>query len=70
MSDFPFKEGDLIEVKSSIAKTGKLTVPGVVVSVRDDGFLDVLIDDQVRLIHRNYIVTPRIKAVKMTGGIK
>ena len=70
MSDFPFKEGDLIEVKSSITKTGKLTVPAVVVSVRDDGFLDVLIDDQVRLVHRNYIVTPRIKAVKMTGGIK
>ena len=70
MSDFPFQEGDLIEVKSSITKTGKLTVPGVVVSVRDDGFLDVLIDNQVRLVHRNYIVTPRIKAVKMTGGIK
>ena len=70
MSDFPFKEGDLIEVKSSFAKTGKLTVPAVVVSVRDDGFLDVLIDDQVRMVHRNYIVTPRITAVKITGGIK
>mgnify|MGYP006232542571 FL=1 len=70
MSDFPFKAGDLIEVKSSITKTGKLTVPGVVVSVRDDGFLEVLVDDKVRLVHRNYIVTPRIKAVKMTGGIK
>ena len=70
MSDFPFKEGDLIEVKSSIAKTGKLTVPGVVVSVRDDGFLEVLVDDKVKLVHRNYIVTPRIKTVKMTGGIK
>ena len=70
MSDFPFKAGDLIEVKSSFSRTGKLTVPGVVVSVRDDGFLEVLVDDKVRLVHKNYIVTPRIKAVKLTGGIK
>ena len=70
MSDFPFKTGDLIEVKSSLAKTGRLTVPAVVVSVRDDGFIEVLVDDKVKLVHRNYIVTPRIKAVRMTGGLK
>ena len=70
MSDFPFKTGDLIEVKSSFAKTGRLTVPGVVVSVRDDGFLEVLVDDKIKLVHRNFIVTPRIKAVRITGGIK
>ena len=71
MSDFPFKKGDLIEVKSSsFATTGRLTFPAVVLSVRDDGFLEVLVEEEVKLVHRNYIVTPRVKAVKMTGGLK
>ena len=55
---------------SSFATTGRLTLPAVVLSVRDDGFLEVLVEEEVKLVHRNYIVTPRIKSVKMTGGLK
>ncbi len=67
MSDFPFKEGDLITVKSSFQHIGR---DGVIVKVKEDGWFDVLISGKIELIHKNYIVTPRIKRVKMTGGLK
>ena len=67
MSDFPFKKGDLITVKSSFQHIGR---DGVIVKVLEDGWFDILIDGKVELIHKNYLVTPKIKAVKMTGGIK
>ena len=67
MSDFPFKEGDLITIKSAFENIG---IDGVIVKVMEDGWFDVLIDGRIELIHKNYIVTPRIKAVKMTGGLK
>lgn len=67
MSDFPFKEGDLVTVKSSFQHIGRA---GVIVKVKEDGWFDVLISGKIELIHKNYIVTPRIKRVKMTGGIK
>ena len=67
MSDFPFKEGDLITVKSSFQHIGR---DGVIVKIKEDGWFDVLISGKIELIHKNYIVTHRIKAVKMTGGLK
>ena len=68
MSDFPFKVGDLIEIKSSFHKS---TQEGVIIDVlKNDGFYHVLVNGHVQLVHRNYIVTPRIKAVRITGGIK
>ena len=67
MSDFPFKEGDLITVKSSFQHIGR---DGVIVKVKEDGWFDILISGKIELIHKNYIVTPRIKSVKMTGGLK
>ena len=71
MSDYPFKVGDLVEVKTSSWTAGRnQTMQGVIVHVRDGGFFNVLIEGNLKLIHRNYIVTPRIKAVKMTGGVK
>ena len=70
MSDYPFKKGDLVDVKTSMTQYKSGTVQGVIVAVRDHGFFEVLINGEVKPIHRNYIVTPRIKAVKMTGGIK
>jgi len=70
MSDFPFKKGDLVDVKTSQFQYKSGTVQGVIVAVGDHGFFEVLIDGEVKAIHRNYIITPRIKAVKMTGGLK
>ena len=71
MSDFPFKKGDLIEIKSqSFADTGRLTMPAVVISVQQNGYIEVLVEDVIKLVHRNFVVTPRIKAVKLTGGLK
>lgn len=67
MSNFPFKEGDLVTVKSSFQQIGR---DGVIVKVMEDGWFDVLISGKIELIHKNYIVVPKIKAVRMTGGIK
>ena len=71
MSDYPFKKGDLVDVKTSQFQHKGSTVQGVIVDVGAHiGYFYVLIDGEVNHIHRNYIVTPRIKSVKMTGGIK
>ena len=70
MSDFPFKKGDLVDVRTSYYKYNASTVQGVIVAVGKHGFFEVLIDGEVKSIHRQYIVTPRIQAVNVTGGIK
>ena len=70
MSDYPFKKGDLVDVKTSQFQYKSGTVQGVIVAVGDHGFFEVLINGEVKPIHRNYIVTPRITAVKFTGGRK
>lgn len=70
MSDYPFKKGDLVDVKTSQYHHRSHTVQGVIVGVGDHGFFEVLIEGEVKPVHRNYIVTPKIKAVRMTGGVK
>ena len=71
MSDYPFRKGDLVEVKTSTWTAGRNhTLQGVIVKVKEGGFFDVLVEGEMRLVHRNYLVTPRIQSVKMTGGIK
>ena len=70
MSDYPFKKGDLVDVKTSQYHHKSHTVQGVIVGVGNHGFFEVLIDGEVKPIHRNYIVTPRVKSVKMTGGLR
>ena len=70
MSDFPFRKGDLVEVYTSWWHGKEGRVQAVIVSVGDNGFYEVLIDGNIKKIHSNYIVTPRIKSVRMTGGIK
>lgn len=70
MSDFPFKEGDLVSIKSSYYKKESQPLEGVIVKDKGHGWFDVLIAGEIEQIHRNFIVTPRIKAVKMTGGLK
>ena len=71
MPDFPFKKGDLVDVKTSQFQYKGSTVQGVIVGVGSHiGYFDILIDGEVKSVHINYIVTPRVKAVKMTGGLK
>lgn len=70
MSDFPFKEGDLISIKTSLYKSRNQPLEGVIVQDKGNGWYDVLISGEVELVHRNYIVTPKVKSVKMTGGLK
>ena len=67
MSDFPFREGDLVTVKSAFQNIGQ---DGVIIKVLEDGWFDILISGKIQLIHKNYIATPKVKSVKMTGGIK
>ena len=70
MSDFPFKEGDLISIKSTYYRKQTQPLEAVIVKDKGNGWFEVLIAGEIELIHKNYIITPRIKAVKMTGGIK
>ena len=70
MSDFPFKKGDLVSLKWSFYNDHRKPREGVIVEIKDGGFFDVLINGEIESIHRNYIITPKIKAVKMTGGLK
>ena len=70
MSDFPFKEGDLISIKSSFYNNRHKPKEVVIIEDKGDGWYDVLISGEIEQIHRNYIITPRIKSVKMTGGRK
>ena len=68
MSDYPFKVGDLVHVKASHVIDRK---PGVIVSIDEDtGFFDILVDNTIERVHRNYIVIPKVRRVKMTGGLK
>ena len=70
MSDFPFRKGDLVDVYTSWWHGKGGTVQAMIVSVGDNGFVEVLIDGNIKIIHRNYIVTPKIKSVRMTGNLK
>ena len=70
MSDYPFKKGDLVDIRSSFYHDRETPYQGVIVEERDGGFFDVLVDGEIKLIHRNYIVTPRIKSVNVTSGVK
>jgi len=70
MSDFPFKEGDLVSIKCSFYVLSNTFKQGIIVTVKEDGWFDVLIDDKIEQVHRNYIVTPRITKVQLTGGLK
>jgi len=70
MSDFPFKKGDLISIKTSFYNNRSKHKEGIIVEDKGDGWFDVLIEGAVEQVHRNYIVTPRVQAVKTTGGIK
>jgi hypothetical protein len=69
MSDFPYKVGDLITVKTTVIQHAPFkTQEGVIIHDQGDGFFDVLIEGEVKIVHRNYIVTPKVTAVKLTGG--
>lgn len=71
MSDYPFKVGDLVKVRSTITRDVSFQKPGVIISINEDtGFVEVLVDDLVKKVHRNYLVVPKVKRVKMTGGRK
>ena len=68
MSDYPFKVGDLVHVKASHVIDRK---PAVIISINEDtGFFEVLIEDVVQKVHRNYVVVPKVRRVQMTGGLK
>ena len=70
MSDYPFKKGDLVEIKSSITYLRYPNQQGVIVTVKDGGFFDVLVEGEMKLVHRNYLVTPKVKQVNLKGGLK
>ena len=71
MSDYPYKVGDLVHIKSSLTKNWADTMPGVIVSIdKETGFFEVLVEDIIKKVHRNYVVVPKVRRIKMTGGLK
>ena len=69
MSDYPFKVGDLVQVRSSY--TDKITASGVIVCIHPQlGYFEILVNEKVRKVHKNLVVVPKIKGVKITGGLK
>jgi len=72
VSDYPFKVGDLVYIKSFLPeKLGGGGKPGVIISInKTSGFFEILIKDVVRKVHKNYIVIPKVSKVQMTGGLK
>ena len=71
MSDYPFKVGDLVHIKSSLTYNMPNQKPGVIVAIdKDTGFFEILVEDIVKKVHRNYVVVPKVRRIKMTGGLK
>ena len=72
MYDFPFKKGDLVTIRPNAwAGPDSLYVQeGIIVEERAQGFFDILVNGSIKTVHRSKLITPRIKSVKMTGGLK
>ena len=71
MSDYPYKVGDLVHIKSSLTYPHQNQKPGVIVTIdKDTGFFEILVEDIVKKVHRNYVVVPKVRRVQMKGGLK
>lgn len=70
MSDYPFKVGDLVHFKSW-PQNPHAEKPGVIITINEDtGFFEILVQDIVKKVHRNYVVIPKVRRIQMTGGLK
>ena len=70
MSDYPFKKGDLVSIKTSFYRKTNIFKQGIIVEVQEGGWFEILVEDKVERHHRNYLVTPPITRVQLTGGVK
>ena len=71
MSDYPFKVGDLVKVRSTITADVSFQKPGVIIAIDENtGFFEVLVEDVLRKVHRNLVIVPKVRRVQMTGGQK
>ena len=72
MSDFPFKKGDLVTIRPNAwAGVDAMSIQeGIIVEERKQGFFDILVNGSIKTVHRSKLMTPRIKSVKLSGGIK
>lgn len=68
MSDFPFKKGDLVTIKTSFYNQLYSAQEGIIIEDRDNGWFEILIGGVIEQVHRNYLVTPPVKPVKLTRG--
>lgn len=71
MFDFPFKVGDLVQIRTSITKVGAPMEDGIIISIDDESRMyEVLVNNAVTKVHKSYLVVPKVKSVNFTGGIK
>jgi len=69
--DFPFKVGDLVQIRTSITKVGAPMEDGIIISIDDESRMyEVLVNNAVTKVHKSYLVVPKVKSVNFTGGIK
>tara|TARA_B100001250_G_C19764120_1_gene773891 strand:+ start:1418 stop:1648 length:231 start_codon:yes stop_codon:yes gene_type:complete len=76
MSDYPWRVGDLVRVRTlsgdpiAVNDLRQVILEGLLVSGPELGFWDVLIDGEIRHIHNRYFIAPQIKKVNFSGGRK
>lgn len=72
MSDYPWRVGDLVRVRTTLnsGDGGGGVLEGIIIAGPELGFWDILIDGEIRHIHRRYFITPKIKKVNFSGGRK
>ena len=71
MYDYPFKVGDLVKVRSSITRDVSFQKDGIIITIDEDSRMyEVLIENVIRKVHKSYLIVPKVKSVKFTGGVK
>jgi len=71
MHDYPFKVGDLVKVRSSITRDVAFQKDGIIISIDENTRMyEVLVENVVRKVHKSYLIVPKVKSVRFTGGLK
>ncbi len=69
--DYPFRIGDLVQIRTSITKVGAPMEDGIIIAIDEaNRMYEVLVNNVITKVHKSYLVVPKVKSVNFTGGIK
>ena len=69
--DYPFRVGDLVQIRTSITKVGTPMEDGIIIAIDEvNRMYEVLVNNVVTKVHKSYLVVPKVKSVNFTGGVK